>query len=351
MIGAIRDVALGEYRRANGLAARTAPDGSLAAARTFRELVLLAIDEAEPVARVPVPEGLRALTLTGDGAQAVELAPHAVAVDLLEDAAQGEFGLSLRQGAKVSRLIAERLPATLELAAYALLVSFFIGIPLGIIAAIKPEGIISRLISALAVAGYSIPVFWWALLLIMLFSLGLGWLPTAGRIGVLYEIQHVTGFMLLDILLANSQHQSEALLDALRHLLLPTLVLATFPTTVMIRFTRDSMLEVWEQNYIKTAKAKGLSRLQVLYRHGLRNALLPVIRQIGLQFSALITLAMLTEVIFSWPGIGRWLLDSIYQRNFPAIQAGLMIISVLVITVNMLTEILHTFFNPLARKR
>ena len=185
----------------------------------------------------------------------------------------------------------------------------------------------------------------------MLFSLGLGWLPTAGRIGVLYEIPYETGFMLVDILLADSQYQQEALFNALRHLLLPTLVLATFPTTVMVRFTRDSMLDVWEQSYIKTARAKGLNRAQVLYRHGLRNALLPVTRQIGLQFSALITLAMITEVIFSWPGVGRWLIDSIYQRNFPAIQSGLLVISTLVITANMLTEVLHTLFNPLARKR
>ncbi|MBZ9612032.1 ABC transporter permease [Rheinheimera maricola] len=263
----------------------------------------------------------------------------------------GNWGLSFSSNQPVLHEIQLLLPATLELAAYALLMSFFIGIPLGILAAIKPEGIISRIISALAVAGFSIPVFWWALLLIMLFSLGLGWLPTAGRVGVLYEIPHVTGFMLLDILLSNSQHQSEALIDALRHLLLPTLVLATFPTTVMIRFTRDSMLDVWEQSYIKTARAKGLNRAQVLYRHGLRNALLPVIRQIGLQFSTLITLAMITEVIFSWPGLGRWLIDSIYQRNYPAIQAGLLVISTLVISVNMLTEILHTLFNPLARKR
>ena len=263
----------------------------------------------------------------------------------------GDWGLSFSSKQPLLQEIKILLPATLELAAYALLVSFFIGIPLGIIAAIKPEGIISRIISALAITGYSIPVFWWALILIMLFSIGLGWLPTAGRIGVLYEIPHVTGFMLVDILLTNSVHQTEALLNALRHILLPTIVLATFPTTVMVRFTRDSMLDVWEQSYIKTARAKGLNRAQVLYRHGLRNALLPVIRQIGLQFSTLITLAMITEVIFSWPGIGRWLIDSIYQRNYPAIQAGLLVISTLVISVNMLTEILHTLFNPLARKR
>ncbi|GAB2932731.1 ABC transporter permease subunit [Rheinheimera gaetbuli] len=263
----------------------------------------------------------------------------------------GDWGLSFASQQPLLLEIKLLLPATLELAAYALLISFFVGIPLGIVAAIKPDGIVSKSISSIALAGYSLPIFWWALLLIMIFSLWLGWLPTAGRIGVLYEIPYNTGFMLVDILLAQSQYQQEALLNAIRHLLLPTIVLATFPTTVMIRFTRDSMLEVWEQSYIKTARAKGLSRIQVLYRHGLRNALLPVTRQIGLQFSTLLTLAMITEVIFSWPGIGRWLIDSIYQRNFPAIQSGLLVISTLVISVNMLTEVLHTLFNPLARKR
>jgi len=263
----------------------------------------------------------------------------------------GDWGLSLASQQPLLTEIRQVLPATLELTSYALLVSFFVGIPLGILAAIKPDGVIGKAISAIAITGYSLPIFWWGLLLIMVFAVGLGWFPSGGRLGVLYEIPPQTGFMLVDILLSDVSYRQAALQDALRHLLLPTLALATFPTTVMIRFVRDAMLDVWEQSYIKTAKAKGLSRLQVLYRHGLRNALLPVIRQIGLQFSTLITLAMLTEVIFSWPGVGRWLIDSIYQRNFPAIQAGLMIISVLVITVNMLTEILHTFFNPLARKR
>lgn len=269
----------------------------------------------------------------------------------LERIINGNWGLSFASQQPLLQEVQPLIPATLELAAYALLTSFFIGIPLGIVAAIKPDGALSKLISAIAVAGYSLPVFWLALLLIMIFSLALGWLPTAGRLGVLYEIPHQTGFMLVDILLSDSPYQREAMLNALQHLLLPTIVLATFPTTVMLRFTRDSMLEVWDQSYIKTARAKGLRRSQVLYRHGLRNALLPVIRQIGLQFSTLITLAMITEVIFSWPGIGRWLIDSIYQRNFPAIQSGLLIISTLVITVNMLTEVLHTLFNPLARKR
>lgn len=263
---------------------------------------------------------------------------------------QGDWGLSFSSQQSLLKEVWQVLPATLELTTYALLLSFIVGVPLGIMAAMKPNSLLGKSISGLALVGYSLPVFWWALLLIMFFSVTLGWLPSGGRLGVLYEIPSTTGFMLLDIMRSDVSYQQAALVDALRHLILPTLVLATYPTTVMIRFVRDAMLDVWEQNYIKTAKAKGLNRVQVLYRHGLRNALLPVIRQVGLQFSALITLAMLTEVIFSWPGIGRWLIDSIYQRNFPAIQAGLMIISTLVITINMLTEILHTLFNPLARK-
>ncbi|MDP5458363.1 ABC transporter permease subunit [Alishewanella sp. SMS8] len=268
----------------------------------------------------------------------------------LERIIAGNWGLSFASQQPLLQEIWQVLPATLELTAYALLLSFVLGVPFGILAAIKPQGVFGKTISGLALIGYSLPIFWWALLLIMFFCIGLGWFPSGGRIGVLYEIPSVTGFIMLDIMYADVSYQQAAFNDALTHLILPTFVLATYPTTVMIRFVRDAMLEVWDQNYIKTAKAKGLNRLQVLYRHGLRNALLPVIRQIGLQFSALITLAMLTEVIFSWPGIGRWLIDSIYQRNFPAIQSGLMIISTLVITVNMLTEILHTLFNPLARK-
>lgn len=264
---------------------------------------------------------------------------------------QGDWGLSLSSQQPILTEIGQVFPATLELVAYALLVSFVVGVPLGLIAAIKAQHWSGKLISSIAMVGYSLPVFWWALLMIMLFSITLGWLPTAGRIGLLFEIPAMTGFMLPDILLSNQPYWQAALTDALRHLLLPTLVLATFPTTVMIRFTKDAMLGVWQQSYIKTARAKGLSRSQVLYRHGVRNAMMPVLRQLGLQFSTLVTLAMITELIFSWPGIGLWLLDSINQRNYPAIQGGLLVISTLVILVNILMDILHTLLNPLARKQ
>lgn len=262
----------------------------------------------------------------------------------------GNWGLSFASQQPVLHEIVRVLPATLELTTYALVLSLLAGIPLGLLAAVRKDSLLDKCISALALLGYSMPVFWLALLLIMLFALQLGWLPTSGRISVLFEVPYHSGFMFADIARATETDRKAAMLDALRHLLLPSVVLASYPTSVMIRFVRQSMLDVMEQNYIKTARAKGLSRYQVLYRHGLRNALLPVTRQVGLQFSTLITLAMLTEVIFSWPGIGQWLIDSIYQRNYPAIQAGVLVISSLVIVVNILTEILHTLFNPLARK-
>lgn len=264
---------------------------------------------------------------------------------------QGDWGLSLSSQQPILTELIQVFPATLELVSYALLISFVVGVPLGLMAAIKSQHWSGKLISAVALVGYSLPMFWWALLLIMLFSITLGWLPTSGRISVLFEIPAITGFMLPDILRSNQPYWQAALIDAVRHLLLPALVLATYPTTVMIRFTRDAMLGVWQQSYIKTARAKGLSRSQVLYRHGLRNAMMPVLPQLGLQFSTLVTLAMITELIFSWPGIGFWLLDSINQRNYPAIQGGLLVISTLVIMVNIMMDILHTLLNPLARKQ
>jgi len=262
----------------------------------------------------------------------------------------GQWGVSLSTGQNVLTELTALLPATIELASAALVVSLLAGIPLGLLAAVRKDRWLDRFISGLALVGFSMPVFWWALLLIMVFSLQLGWLPTSGRISVLYQIPSASGFMLADILWSDLPDKRAALQNALLHLLMPTLVLACYPTTVMIRFVRGSMLNVLEQNYIKTARAKGLSRAQVLWHHGMRNALLPVTRQVGLQFSTLLTLAMLTEVIFSWPGIGQWLIDSIYQRNYPAIQAGVLVLSTLVILVNILTEILHTVFDPLARK-
>lgn len=264
---------------------------------------------------------------------------------------QGDWGLSFASGNSVFSHIVDLLPATLELSVYALIVSVVIGVPTGILGSGYHKRWPDKLINSTTMVGYSMPVFWLALLLIMVFSLKLGWFPMSGRMGLLYEIPTSTGFILIDIALAGFPYKGMAFVDALRHLTLPTIVLAMYPTTVLVRFTRESMLKVMDQNFIKTARAKGLNRRQLIMHHALRNALLPVIKQIGLQFSTLITLAMITEVIFSWPGIGRWLIDSIYQRDFPAIQGGLMAVSLFVILASITAELTYTLFDPLSRNQ
>ena len=264
---------------------------------------------------------------------------------------QGDWGLSFASGNSVFSHIVDLLPATLELSVYALIVSVVIGVPTGILGSGYHKRWPDKLINSTTMLGYSMPVFWLALLLIMVFSLKLGWFPMSGRMGLLYEIPASTGFILIDIALAGFPYKGMAFVDALRHLTLPTIVLAMYPTTVLVRFTRESMLKVMDQNFIKTARAKGLNRRQLIMHHALRNALLPVIKQIGLQFSTLITLAMITEVIFSWPGIGRWLIDSIYQRDFPAIQGGLMAVSLFVILASITAELTYTLFDPLSRNQ
>jgi cationic peptide transport system permease protein len=263
----------------------------------------------------------------------------------------GDWGISFASGNEIFPHIVNLLPATLELTVYALIVSITIGVPAGIIGSAYYKRLPDKLINTITMLAYSTPIFWLALLLIMFFSLQLGWFPMSGRLGLLYEIPSNTGFILIDIALAGFPYYGHAFLDALHHLTLPTIILAVYPATVLVRFTRESMLSVLDQNYIKTARAKGLNRRQLIIRHALRNALLPVIKQIGLQFSTMITLAMITEVIFSWPGIGRWLIDSIYQRDYPAIQGGLMALSVFIIFATIVTELTYTLFDPLSRNQ
>ena len=265
--------------------------------------------------------------------------------------ASGDWGVSLSSGQSVFEHVTRLFPATLELCVYALGVAVLLGIPAGIVASAYHRRWPDRVINSLTLMGFSIPIFWLALLLIMVFCLSFGLFPMSGRIGLLYEIEPISNFILIDIAIQGFPYHGLAFFDALRHLALPTVVLAMYPTTVLVRFTRDSMLHVLEQNYIKTARAKGLNRRQLILHHALRNALLPVIKQIGLQFSTLITLAMVTEVIFSWPGIGRWLIDSIYQRDYPAIQGGLLAVSMFVILANMLAEFSHSLFDPLSRNQ
>jgi dipeptide transport system permease protein len=256
----------------------------------------------------------------------------------------GDFGTSLSTQQKVLTEFLTLFPATLELSFFALLFAVLIGIPAGAIAAVKRGSYFDQALMSIATIGYSMPIFWWGLLLIMFVSVDLGLTPVSGRIDLIqYYFEPVTGFMTIDALLSD---QSGAFLDALHHLVLPAIVLGTIPLAIIARMTRSSMLEVLSEDYVRTARAKGLSPLRVVGLHALRNALLPVVTVIGLSVSSLLAGAVLTETIFSWPGIGKWLIDSIARRDYPALQGGVMLVSLVVIFVNVLVDLLYGAINP-----
>jgi len=226
-------------------------------------------------------------------------------------------------------------------------VAVLLGIPAGVIAAVRRNSAYDYALMGTSLVGYSMPIFWWALLLILVFSVNLGWTPVAGRLGLAYNIVPVTGFVLVDTLLAG---RPDAFRDALHHLILPAIALATIPLAVIARMTRSSMLEVLGEDYVRTARAKGLSPVRVIIRHALRNALIPVVTVIGLQVSVLLTGAILTETIFSWPGIGKWLLESVHRRDYPAVQGGVLLVATVVIAVNTLVDVLYAYINPRIRR-
>jgi len=261
----------------------------------------------------------------------------------------GDLGLSMSSQTPINNEITNLLPATIELSMVALFLSMAIGIPLGFIAAIKHNKTADNVILSIAMIGYSIPVFWLGLLAILIFSIVLSWLPSAGQISLLFEIEHVTGIQFIDILLSDNVYKWQAFKNASTHIILPACVIAMAPGTIFIRLARTSMLEVLETSYIRAASAKGLAFNQIIYRHGIRNALVKIIRHVGLQFANLVTLAMVTEVIFSWPGIGRWLIESIYQRDYTAIHSGLLVLSCFIFIVHILTDFIYAALNPLAR--
>lgn len=261
----------------------------------------------------------------------------------------GDFGQSMASQSPISNEIIKLLPATIELTLVALVIAMMVGIPLGFIAAINHNKTSDNVILSLAMIGYSIPVFWLGLLAILVFSIGLGLFPSAGQISLLFEIEFVTGIQFIDILLSDSPYKWQAFSDATAHLILPACVIAVAPATIFIRLSRASMIEVLSASYIRAARSKGLTSIQIVMRHALRNALIKIIRHVGLQFANLVTIAMVTEVIFSWPGIGRWLIESIYQRDYTAIQGGLLVVSCYIFIVHILIHFIYAALNPLAR--
>lgn len=263
----------------------------------------------------------------------------------------GELGVSISSHLPISSEIINLLPATIELSVVALFIAMLIGIPIGFIAAVNHKKTTDNAIIIISMLGYSIPIFWLGLLAVFVFSIQLGWLPSAGRLSLVYEIDPVTGIQFFDILISNNEYKWQAFQDATLHIIMPACVVALAPMTIFIRLARTAMMEVLESSYITAAKAKGLTFWQIIYRHAIRNALVNVIRHIGLQFANLVTLAMVTEVIFSWPGIGRWLIESIFQRDYTAIQGGLLALSSFIFIVHILTDFIYAALNPLARDR
>ncbi|WP_431101098.1 ABC transporter permease subunit [Roseateles noduli] len=259
----------------------------------------------------------------------------------------GDLGRSLVSHEPVSHEFLALFPATAELALFALLLAIVLGMALGTGAALRRGSLLDQGVMGVATVGYSMPVFWWGLILIMFFSVGLGWTPVSGRIAVEYDVQRVTGFMLIDAALHD---EAGAWRSALRHLLLPALVLGTSTMAVIARMTRSSLLEVLREDYMRSARARGLSPARVVLVHGLRNALIPVITVIGLKVGSLLAGAVLTETIFSWPGIGKWLIDAIARRDYPVVQAGILISACTFIAVNLLVDLLYGVVNPRIRK-
>jgi dipeptide transport system permease protein len=263
---------------------------------------------------------------------------------------QGDLGNSLVTREPVAHEFAALFPATIELALAALVIAIGMGMALGMAAALKRGSWFDQLVMATATVGNSMPVFWWGLILIMFFSVGLEWTPVSGRIGIEYDIDVVTGFMLVDAAVADLRRLEEgAFVSAALHLALPAVVLGTVPMAVIARMTRSALLEVLREDYLRTARAKGLGPARVVLVHGLRNALVPILTVLGLQVGSLLGGAVLTETIFSWPGIGKWLIDAIGRRDYPVVQAGILVSALVFITVNLVVDLLYGVVNPRIR--
>jgi len=258
----------------------------------------------------------------------------------------GDLGRSIVTREPVVSEFTALFPATVELALSAMLFALALGLPAGILAAVYRNSIFDHGVMGLSLTGYSMPIFWWGLLLILLFSVELDLTPVSGRIDVQYFVEPVTGFLLIDSVLSG---EDGAFASALSHLVLPAIVLGTVPLAVIARMTRSAMLEVLGEDYIRTARAKGLSPLRVIALHALRNALIPVVTAIGLQIGVLFTGAILTETIFSWPGVGKWLIEAINRRDYPVLQGGILLIGTVVMAVNLAVDLTYGLINPRIR--
>jgi len=255
----------------------------------------------------------------------------------------GDLGASILRGDPVLRDLVRRFPATVELAISAICIAIVVGVPMGIISAVWRNSFFDGFSRLVALTGVSMPIFWLGLMLAWFFGVILRWLPTGFRLGTDVTLVSVTNFYILDCLLTKN---SAALVSSLRHLILPAIALSTIPMAVIARMTRASLLEVLSQDYIRTAESKGLPQRSVILRHAMRNALLPVMTVTGLQVGRLLAGAILTETIFSWPGIGLWIYESIQARDYPIVQGATLFIATIFVMVNLLTDVLYAAVDP-----
>ena len=264
----------------------------------------------------------------------------------LADAVRGDLGISIVTGRPVTTELLARFPATLELTLFAMLVAVLVGVPVGVISAVKQYSWLDKFTSVIALTGISMPIFWLAMILIVIFFVNLGWLPFPGRLSTGYAVTSITGLLLVDSLLTLN---FPAFWDGLLHLVMPAIALGTIPMAIIMRMTRSSMLEVMGEDYVRTARAKGVVPWRVVFKHALRNAMLPTVTVIGLQVGLLMGGAVITETIFSWPGVGQIAYDSVNRRDYAMIQGVVLYGATLFVLVNLLVDVLYAVLDPRVR--
>ena len=264
----------------------------------------------------------------------------------LKDAIRGDLGDSIVTGRPVTTELMVRLPATFELAAFAMLIAILVGVPVGVISAVRQYSLLDKTTSVLALTGISMPIFWLAMILVVIFGVNLELLPFPGRLDPTIGITAITGLVLVDSLLTLN---FAGFWDGLLHLIMPALALGTIPMAVIMRMTRSSMLEVMHEDYVRTARAKGVVPWRVVSKHALRNAMLPTITVIGLQVGLLMGGAIITETIFSWPGIGLYAYNSISTRDYASIQGVVLYGALLFVLVNLIVDVLYAILDPRVR--
>ena len=264
----------------------------------------------------------------------------------LKDAVRGDLGTSIVTGRPVSTELLTRFPATLELTAFAMFIAILVGVPVGVMSAVKQYSWLDKITAVLALTGISMPIFWLAMILIVIFTVKLGLLPFPGRLDSGYSITAITGLVLVDSLLTLN---FAGFWNGLLHLIMPALALGTIPMAIITRMTRSSMLEVMGEDYVRTARAKGVVPWRVVFKHALRNAMLPTVTVIGLQTGLLMGGAIVTETIFSWPGVGQIAYESINRRDYAMIQGVVLYGAALFVLVNLLVDILYAVLDPRVR--